>query len=162
MTKKKSKRLPAPGKQNSGGVKGRSGPPMNLNHCKRPWEVFWRRRALRPQDKWIVPVLLGYAAGLAADKPDLSNAETRMVEIAQTARGATMLILAEAARKGFVVSGENGKGWDLAAGAKELARFLQVERQTLQALGLGRRSRDVTPSLDDLLREAAQDDGEGK
>jgi hypothetical protein len=46
-----------------------------------------------------------------------------MIEIAQTARGATMLILAEAARSGFIQKTE--KGWDLAQGAKEVAKFCQ-------------------------------------
>lgn len=135
-----------------GGVKGRSGPPSNLNNCKRPWAVFWRRRALRPQDKWVLLVLERYTEGLVADKggeQNISAAEGRMVEIAQTARGATMLILAEAARKGFIRQTE--QGWDLHPGAKELARFLGIERQTLEGLGLARRPRDLE---DDFVARA--------
>jgi hypothetical protein len=54
-----------------------------------------------------------------------------MIELAQTARGASMLILAEAARSGFIrrIDGT----WDLSPGAKELAKFLSVERASLQA-----------------------------
>ena len=155
------KRLPAPGKQNAGGLKGKSGPPQNLNHCTRPWEVFWRRRALRAEDRWILGVLGSYIAGLVADKPAASNAEQRMMELAQIARGATMLCLAETARTGFVVKGRKGAAWDLHPGAKELVRFLQVERQALRDLGLQRRCRVVTPSLEDLLRDAAAEAGEG-
>ncbi len=130
------------------GVKGRSGPPQNVNATKRPWSVFWRRRALRAEDRWILPILETYAAGLGSDKPDLSEAERRMAEIAQTARGATMLILAEAARTGFVR--EVDGTWDLTPGAKELARFLGVERQALKDLGLERRARDAMPTLDEI------------
>jgi hypothetical protein len=131
------------------GVRGKSGPPKNLNHCKRPWDVFWRRRALRPQDKWIGGVLGRYASDLAADKPDLTAGEERMIQIAQTARGATMLILAEAAQRGFIAPGKNGAAWDVAPGAKELAKFLQVERQALLGLGLGRRAKEIEG--DDLV-----------
>ena len=69
-----------------------------------------------------MPTLESYASGLASDKPGLSEAEGRLIEIGQIARGATMLILAEAARSGFIhrVDGT----WDLSPGAKELARFL--------------------------------------
>ena len=59
-----------------------------------------------------------------------------------------MLILAEAARTGF---GREVDGtWDLTPGAKELARFLGVERQALKDLGLERRARDATPTLDEI------------
>ncbi len=139
------------------GVKGRSGPPGNLNNCKKPWRAFWRRRALKQEDKWILPTLEGYASGLASDKPGLSEAESRLIEIAQISRGATMLILAEAARSGFTKP-ERGS-WNLSPGAKELGKFLAVERACLQTLGLGRR----TKPIQDLARQIQaerQADGE--
>ncbi len=156
------KRLPAPGKQNAGGLKGRSGPPGNLHHCRRPWEVFWRRRALRAQDRWMLRVLGSYLAGLVADKPEPSNAAMRLMEIAQIARGASMLILIETARSGFVTPARDGAGWDLHPGVKELARFLAVERQVLKDLGVDQ-VKDVTPSLDDLLMapEAGEESSHG-
>lgn len=123
------------------GVKGKSGPPGNLNRSTHPWRSFWRRRALRPEDKWILPTLEGYASGLASDKPTLTEGEARMIEIGQIARGATMLILAECARSGFIEK-ENGS-WNLSPGARELAKFLSVERSALQTLGLERRARPV-------------------
>ncbi|MGH2359626.1 MAG: hypothetical protein ACRDGM_03675 [bacterium] len=131
------------------GVKGRSGPPGNLNATSHPWRSFWRRRALRAEDKWVLPVLEGYATGLASDKPGLTEAEGRLIEVAQTARGASMLILAEAARSGFIVK-ENGS-WNLAAGARELVRFLAVERSCLQVLGLGRRAKTVGGTLAEAI-----------
>ena len=123
------------------GIKGRSGPPHNLNAGRHSWRSFWRRRALKASDKWILPVIEGYAAGLASDKPGLTEAETRLIEIGQISRGASMLILAECARSGFIVK-EDGS-WNLAPGARELAKFLAIERASLQTLGLGRRARPI-------------------
>lgn len=131
------------------GIKGKSGPVGNLNASRHPWRAFWRRRALRAEDKWILPVLEGYASGLASDKPGLSEAESRMIEISQIARGASMLILAEAARSGFIQKADGS--WDLAPGAKELGRFLAIERQALQTLGMERRAKPAGGSLAELL-----------
>ena len=139
------------------GKRGRSGPPGNLNGAHHPWRSFWRRRALRPADKWIVPVLESYRAGFESDKPDLTEGECRTLEIAITARGAQMLILAEAARSGF--THPVNKTWDLAPGVKELAKFQTVELQALRAIGLERRARPV-PTLAQYLEQRAieQDD----
>lgn len=125
------------------GKRGRSGPPGNLHHARHPWRSFWRRRALRPEDKWILPVLEGYGAGLVSDKPLMTETEKRMAEIAQVARGATMLILAEAARSGFIR--QIDRSWDLASGVKELVKFLNAERQALGDLGLERRAKALGP-----------------
>lgn len=68
-----------------------------------------------------------------------------------------MLILAEAARSGFTKP-ERGS-WNLSPGAKELGKFLAVERACLQTLGLGRR----TKPIQDLARQIQaerQADGE--
>jgi len=132
-----------------GGKAGRSGPPGNLNSSRHPWRSFWRRRALKASDRWILPTIEGYAAGLASDKPNLTEAEARLIEVAQISRGASMLILAEAARSGFIVK-EDGT-WDLAPGAKELGKFLAIERASLQTLGLGRRAKPVGGTLAELL-----------
>lgn len=121
------------------GRKGRSGPVGNLNAAKRPWRSFWRRRALRPEDRWIKSMMEAYSDGLLLDKPDASEAERRCIELAQIARGCSMLILAEAGRSGFITKADGT--WDLAPGGKELARFLSIERQALQTLGLQRRAK---------------------
>lgn len=89
----------------------------------------------------MLPVLEGYAIGLASDKPGLTEGEARVIEIGQIARGASMLILAECARTGF--TRKVGDTWDLSPGAKELAKFLSVERSALQTLGLERRARPI-------------------
>lgn len=139
------------------GVKGRSGPVGNLNASRSPWRAFWRRRALKAEDKWILPTLEGYAAGLVSDKPGLSEAESRLIEIAQVSRGASMLILAEAARSGFIRR-DNGS-WDLSPGSKELAKFLSIERASLQTLGLGRRAKPIQ-DLAKQIQAERQADGE--
>ncbi len=139
------------------GKPGRSGLPANLNAVKRPWSVFWRRRALGPADRWILPVLESYTAGLIADKGgpgEISSAEQRMIEIAQTARGCTMLILAEAGRKGFIRTNESGDGWDLAPALKDLPKFLGLERSALSDLGLERRARNVDKEI--VIRKFAE------
>lgn len=80
-----------------------------------------------------------YSDGLMSDKPDASEAERRCIELAQIARGCSMMILSEAGRSGFITKADGT--WHLAPGAKELARFLSIERQALQTLGLGRRAK---------------------
>lgn len=142
------------------GKKGRSGPPGNLNGASHSWRVFWRRRALKPSDKWILPVIESYASGLANDKPGATAGETRMIEIAQIARGATMLILAEAARSGFMTRTEGT--WDLSPGAKELGKFLSVERSALQALGLERRAKPALTLTDYLNGRPTTSDQQAK
>ena len=75
----------------------------NLNGTRRPWAVFWKRRALRPEDRWVLPLLERYGAGLVDDKggPDnMSAAELRMVELAQLARACSLLVLSTAANEG--------------------------------------------------------------
>ena len=133
-----------------GGVKGKSGPPGNLHGSRHPWRSFWRRRALRAEDRWILPVLEHYASGLVSDKPGLTEAEARVIEIGQIARGASMLILAEAARSGFIQQVDGS--WDLAPGAKELGKFLSIERSALQTLGMARRAKPIGGTLAQLLR----------
>jgi hypothetical protein len=131
------------------GKVGRSGPPGNLNNSRHPWRSFWRRRALRAEDKWVLPILEEYPVGLLSDKPDASEAERRCIEVAQIARGASMLILAEAARSGFIQRVDGT--WDLAPGAKELGRFLSIERACLQTLGMARRAKPIGGTLAELL-----------
>jgi hypothetical protein len=100
-----------------------------------------------------LPILETYSADLVADKggpENITAGERRLVEIAQTARGASLLILAEAARSGFVAP--TNRSWDLAPGTKELAKFLTVERNAIVSLGAERRAKDV-PSLADYIRE---------
>lgn len=126
------------------GKPGRSGPPGNLNSSRNPWRSFWRRRALRPDQRWLLPVLDGYQEQLLVDKPDCTAAERRLMELASTARGCTLLILDQVQRRGLLRPLDGTSNWDLSTGAKELKQFMSLERQLLQALGTERRQRNVT------------------
>ena len=108
------------------GKKGRSGPPGNLNNVQHPWRSFWTRRALRHQDKWIVPFLHRYADELIADAggDDISSGKKHVIEVAQTVRGCSMLVLKELKEKGIVITTPNG--WGMHPGLKELSRFLAL------------------------------------
>jgi hypothetical protein len=128
------------------GVKGKSGPPGNMNSVVRTWEVFWRRRALKPGDRWLMGTLGSYLDGLLqSDKPNASESEKRMAEIAMTARGCTMLILQEAKKRGLLRISADGTTWDLQPGMKELAKFLTIERACLSSLGMQRDEKLVLP-----------------
>jgi hypothetical protein len=75
--------------------KKRHGAPLNnINASKNKWATFWRRRVVKEHDKWIIPMLADYSDDLILDKGGAENitaAERRMIEIAQTARRASML-----------------------------------------------------------------------
>jgi hypothetical protein len=120
--------------------------------------VFWRRRALQDQYRYILPITEKYSADLIADKggdDNVSAAEKRMIEIAQT-RACRMLILAEGHKRGLIRNIDDND-WDLTQGFKELNRYLKTERQALRDLGLERRQKVKT--LAELLsEEAAEDD----
>ena len=120
------------------GKPGRSGPPGHLHTTRYPWRTFWRRRALKPQHRWVLPVIENYASSLASEKGDLTQAEQRVIEVAQISRGCSMLILAECASQGLICKNKEGQ-WDLSPGAKELSRYLSTELKALGLLGLERR-----------------------
>ncbi len=126
------------------GKRGRSGPPANMNAGRKPWRTFWRRRALRTADRWLLPILEDYADSLtqhAGGEDNLSAVERHLIEIAETARGCALMILVDAARYGRVrIVSENGiQSWALAPGYSELPRFLNLERQALTTLGIEKR-----------------------
>jgi hypothetical protein len=68
-----------------------------------------------------------------------------------------MLILAEAARSGFIV--KEADSWHMAPGLRELSKFLTVEKACLLGLGLGRRVKPVQ-SLHQYLDQDRSDPGE--
>jgi len=127
----------------------RGAQPGNLNGSRYPWQTFWRKRVVKECDRWIVPLIEEYAASLLSDRGGSDNmtaAERHVVEIAQTARGASMLILNECSARGLIVMTD--AGWDLAPGAKELSRFLSLELKALKAMGLDKRAPRVIDSLE--------------
>jgi hypothetical protein len=125
--------------------------------------AWLKRRALPRQKQHVAKLVQRYREGLLACKGGEDGAtevEKALIENAAKAFGASVLVLEEAAARGLVRKVDGT--WDLSPGFARLSAFLGSERMALVALGVGRRSRDVTPSLDDLLREAAQDGEDGK
>ena len=91
---------------------------------------------------------------LAADKPDMTAAETLMQnDVVRPALQAVYLIIYEMAQHGAIVQRDGV--WDLQPGVQRLPKFLQEVRMGLIALGLGRRAKDVG-SLDALLADATK------
>src|SRR6266699_622605 len=90
------------------GPRSRGGAPKgNLNAVKRPWVTYWRRRALRREDRWIVPLLQDYAGSLVADRGGadaMTAGEAHMIELAMLARGCTLLALDAAAKAGGITA----------------------------------------------------------
>ncbi len=136
-------------KQNPGGKPGRSGPPGNMNNARHPWRVFWKRRALRPEDRWVMRLVENYEESIEEDRGrDLSFAEARVVEIAKTARVCQLLALAAFAENGIMLesvtttnSPQHGetvtrKGDVLHPAYKELSKFMKAELDALKSIGL--------------------------
>lgn len=115
----------------------------NMHAMRFPWRVYWRKRALRPEDRWVLALVADYIPEIVADKggeAGVTAAESRLAELAAAARVCWLLALASPA-----------------AGARaEAPRFMAIERQSLQALGLERRARPV-PSLRELLEQRSRD-----
>ena len=132
------------------GVRGRSGPPGNLNAVKNGFQSWRRRRAL-PADRAHVNALV------AAEERDLiqdkggadvvTAAERALIRDAGTAYGLILLALEEARARGCIALGKEGQ-WDLMPGLQRVRGLLDSRRMNLVALGLGRRARAVeVPSL---------------
>jgi hypothetical protein len=138
------------------GKKGRSGPPGNLNNVQHPWRSFWARKALRQEDKWILPFLRHYLDEAIEDAggDDISSGKQRTLEIAQLARGCAMLILKEVKEKGFTITTPDG--WEMHPGLKELSRFLDLELKARRNVGLERVKR-APKSLNDILSEVEEE-----
>jgi hypothetical protein len=131
-------------------VKGSAPPPRNPWRGRRgpapmSWNAFWSKRALRPADRWARGVVHEHAGSLLSDKPDASEAEKHVIEVASVARGCTALILDVLRRTGGIET-EQGLAF-----VRELRGFLSLEQKALLALGLARRAKPV-PSLEEVLR----------
>jgi hypothetical protein len=111
----------------------RGGQVGNLNATRSsPWMAFWRRRALRSEDRWAERIASEVAGSLLADKPEPSSASLRAMELAGVARGCGALVL-DALRRDGGVDGPRGV---LLLGA--LANFAKLELQALKCLGFER------------------------
>jgi hypothetical protein len=106
----------------------------NLNAARHPWRTYWRRRALRREDRWVLALVAGYMDALITDKggeTEITAGEMRLAELATAARVCWLLALAHQR--------------DL-----ECSRFMAVERGCLRDLGTERRAKPA-PRLADLL-----------
>ena len=141
------------------GRKGKSGPPGNLNNARSVIPVLRRLASGKPLPPELVRIgtlVERQAAGLEGDKGGrdyMTAGEQAMLDVWRTARTATLVILGEMIERGAVV--QTHSGWDLAPGAQRLARFLAEERQTLLALGLNRRAKEVDLAV--YLADKARD-----
>ena len=98
----------------------------------------------------------------------ITVAERRMIEIAQTARACSMLILAEGYKRGLIKQ-LDGEDWTFNKASRSLNRYLQTERHALLGLGLERRKKvknlaDLLADeelYDDAPADTDDDDGEG-
>lgn len=132
-----------------GGVRGRSGPPGNMNASRHHWQSFFARLALREQDTWIRTEVRKYAAGLMSDKADPTEGERHAIELVAEAKAARLLIWSAIAESGF--TRRSREGLALAPAAEALPKFIGVELGALKLLGLQRRAKTVL-TLEAYLR----------
>lgn len=139
-----------------GGQKGRSGPMGNLNASRHPWRAFWKRRALKPADRWIAVEAMRYLEGLLRDRPDPTEAERRAIELASEAKACRMLIWAALRTQGFTEPHKDGLR--LVPAADALPKFIGAELGALKLLGLERRAKQVQ-TLDEYLSVQPAEEG---
>jgi hypothetical protein len=117
-------------------------PKGNLNRVKRDPRglalAFWKRRALLPEDRWILAVVNGYQerriAELGGDAK-VTAGQRAVVTTSAICQGICALILAESTKHGgYFKSGE--AGLDLAPAIKELPKWLARIQSAELALGL--------------------------
>lgn len=114
----------------------RGAPRGNVNAVRNPWDTYWRRRALRHSDRWVLRQVLDYVPNLIADKGGESNvsfAEQKVMEVAAAARLCWQLALSYQA-------------------FSDAARFQVIEVKCLGDLGLKRRAKEINPRQ--VLEEA--------
>jgi hypothetical protein len=142
------------------GKRGRSGPPGNMNASRHAIDTWLRRRALPLRKQHVATMVKQYEESLVTCKGGLgavTEVEQALIRNAGHAFGAVLLVLEEAAARGFVV--ERDGTWDLSPGFARIVGILSTERQALVALGLTRRAKDV-PSLSDYLATRTQTESE--
>jgi hypothetical protein len=141
------------------GKKGRSGPPGNMNNARHRWRAFWKRRALRPEDRWIASEVARYEAALLSDKPDASEAERRVIQLATEAKCARLLIWQTIRDADQGIIRKCKEGLALIPAAEVLPKFIGVELGALKLLGLQRRAKPI-PRLAELLEAEPTDSKE--
>lgn len=61
--------------------------------------ALWKRRLLRPDDRWVGRVMGDHRAALLGDRPDATAAELATIDLCALARGCTVLLMAAAAER---------------------------------------------------------------
>lgn len=141
-----------------GGQKGRSGPPGNLNATRNPWRVFWKRRALKPEDRWIAVEAARYKDALLSDHPNPTEAERRAIELASESKACRLLIWTALKTKGFTES--HPDGLRLVPAAADLPKFIGTELGALRLLGLERKVKpmgDIAALIQEDLHAGSHD-----
>jgi hypothetical protein len=129
------------------------GQPGNLSASRSPWRSFWKGRALKPEDAYILPMVEGMANGLVADlggADQITSAQALLIRNLQTAQACALLCMARIGSEGPFRISQTGETVSHPA-LKEIGRFLGEIRQSATALGLERKTRDVT-NLSDYLK----------
>ncbi len=107
----------------------RGAPRGNVSAVRNPWNTYWRRRALRHCDRWVLRLLDDYVPNLVADKggeDNVSFAEHKVMEIAAVACACRALAMSYQSYT-------------------DVARFLVIEMKALSDLGLKRRAKLIDP-----------------
>jgi hypothetical protein len=118
----------------------------NLNSSKNPWATYWRRRALKHQDRWALSLVRDYVPQLVEDRggdAEVSFAQRKVMELAAVARVCWALAMVK-------------------GNLEAVARFISAERAALSDLGLERRAREVESYAARLARTAGEPSPEEK
>jgi hypothetical protein len=122
------------------------GQPGNLSAARNPHRLFYRRLALPKKYAYLRPLIEGRVAQIGADKggpEQMTAGQIALLDLYRRAHGASLLLLAEAHERGYILEREGS--WALQPGALELVRFAELERRILLDLGLDRQVRDLDP-----------------
>jgi len=126
----------------------------NTNAVRHGWRLLWRRAMVREQDRWVTRPVEAYIAGLRSDKPNPSAGEESCIEVAALAKGCSLLILNELKQHGLTTQIDGHLA--LTPAGDELRRFLELELKALKILGLERRAKPLTASVDDFIEQGAE------
>src|SRR5262249_46364060 len=137
-----------------GGQRSVGGQPGNTNALRHGWRLLWRRAMVREQDRWVTRPVEAYIAGLRSDKPNPSAGEESCIEVAALAKGCSLLILNELKQHGLTTQIDGHLA--LTPAGDELRRFLELELKALKILGLERRAKPLTASVDDFIEQGAE------
>lgn len=147
------------------GVKGRSGPPGNLNAARNGYHSWRRRRALPPERSHVNAIVAADERDLIQDKggADVATAvERALIRDAGMAYGLILLALEEARERGCIVVDPKTQAWDLMPGLQRVRGLLDTRRMNLLALGVERREQLVDPFHAEMVRQEQEAAGNGR